>query len=88
MATLSVYSMRCLIADVYSSQTWKERVKHMSDDQVIAVYYSFCEKGKFNRFQGILPKPHKNEEVKERECVPVNDSYFESDTAEQLSFEF
>lgn len=49
MSTPSVYEMRDIIARVYKSETWKEKVKHMSEKQVMGVYFSFLEQGKFDK---------------------------------------
>lgn len=44
---MSVQQMRAAIYDVYPGRKWKIKVQNMPDDQVVAVYYSFLEKGKF-----------------------------------------
>lgn len=49
MASLTVEGMRDLIEDVYEGPSWKEKVRRMADRQVMAIYFSFCEKGKFNK---------------------------------------
>ena len=46
---MSVQQMRAAIYEVYPGRSWKEKVNNMSDAQVIAVYYSFLETGKFDR---------------------------------------
>ena len=43
---MSVMQMREEIAKVYAGPKWKDRVSHMPDAQVIAVYYSFKQRGK------------------------------------------
>lgn len=43
--------MRSEIIKVYKSKTWHERVKHMPDSQVVAIYKSFERKGKFKSVQ-------------------------------------
>lgn len=78
--SISVEQMRSAIFDVYPGCSWKDRVRCMADNQVIAVYYSFCEKGKFDK------KPAKysentNKTIKRE--LPRN--YFEPYVAEQLS---
>ena len=46
---MDVRSMRKAIVGVYPrSEVWKTRVGRMSDNQIIAIYYSFKEKGRFN----------------------------------------
>ena len=37
------------IAEVYKGGRWLYKVENMHDNQVIAVYYSFLEKGKFDK---------------------------------------
>ena len=46
--SISVNDMRFLISQVYKGNKWKYRVDHMSDRQVMAIYFSFCENGKFD----------------------------------------
>lgn len=82
MASISVDVMRREISKVYKGPAWKEKVRHMADNQVIAVYYSFCKTGKFD-------KPKKIHNEKPRESVQANEPgvYFQADIAEQLSFD-
>ena len=66
--SLSVDDMRFLISQVYRGDKWKYKVKHMTNQQVIAIYLSFCEKGKFNK------KPKGPECCGKRvEVTPVDD---------------
>ena len=46
---LSVEDMRAAIAEVYKGGRWLYKVENMPDNQVIAVYYSFLEKGMFDK---------------------------------------
>lgn len=41
---MSVPDMRRAIAKVYPGQNWKYKVAKMSDQQVIAVYFSFVQR--------------------------------------------
>lgn len=41
---MSVSNMRSAIAKVYPGQSWKYKVAKMSDQQVIAVYFSFVQR--------------------------------------------
>lgn len=43
---LTIADMRETISKVYSTKTWPYRVSLMPDSQVIAIYYSFLERGK------------------------------------------
>jgi hypothetical protein len=80
MASITIDDARYIIGNVYDTKTWKQRVRTMPDNQVLAIYYSFLEKGKFNK-----PKIHNSA----REPVQVKEPevYFQADTAEQLSFD-
>ena len=76
----SVEAMRDDISKVYKGPGWKEKVKRMSDRQIIAIYYSFCETGKFDK------KIH-NEKPRESVTVAEPGVYFQPDIGEQLSFD-
>lgn len=43
---LAISQMREKIAEVYSSDQWKQRVKRMPNDQVIAIYYRMLQDGR------------------------------------------
>lgn len=45
---MTVDQMRDAIAEVYGGNKWKKKVSKMDDNQVIAVYYSFLNSGKFD----------------------------------------
>ena len=47
--SISVYDMRLLVSQVYKSDTWKNKVQRMPDRQIMAIYYSFCERGEFDK---------------------------------------
>ena len=51
---MTVQQMRDAIAKVYKTESWQKKVSAMYDDQVIAIYWDF-----YNR--GILDKVMKNE---------------------------
>lgn len=70
----SVDYMREDIASVYKGMAWKDKVSKMSDQQVMAIYFSFCEKGKFDNPKQQPVKAKINEKPSE------DDTYF----AEQL----
>lgn len=42
---MNIYQMRAILADVYTGSSWKDRVRYMSDDQVLAVYKRLERKG-------------------------------------------
>lgn len=49
---MSVEQMRDKISKVYDSWRWRNRVSSMPNKQVIAIYHSFENQGKFKK-----PKP-------------------------------
>lgn len=57
---MTIASMRKAISRVYNSPRWFNRVAKMPDNQVIAIYYSFLEQGRFNRVdpKAISKEPH------------------------------
>ena len=46
---MKICRMRVAISDVYPGEAWKKRVDNMLDDQVLAIYNSFSERGMFNK---------------------------------------
>lgn len=44
---MTVENMRSAILKVYGGQRWKDKVAFMPDHQVIAIYYNFRDRGKF-----------------------------------------
>lgn len=46
---MTVEQMRDKISEVYSGWGWKTKVARMYDDQVIAVYHNFLERGMFDK---------------------------------------
>lgn len=60
---MNVDDMRAKIKQVYPHDTWSRRVDAMWDGQVIAIYYDFKEKGKFDKPKGKPGRPRKNPAV-------------------------
>lgn len=60
---MTVEQMRDKIAEVYGSFKWKDRVARMYDDQVIAVYYNFVERGMFEKKSAV--RTHDGRRVKQ-----------------------
>ena len=54
---MDVGAMRDYILSMYPGPKWTEKVAHMKDDQVIAVYYSMKRKGQ----KPISDKPNKRQ---------------------------
>lgn len=45
---MTVEEQRNAISKVYEGKKWKDRVRVMRADQVIAIYHTFLQRGKFN----------------------------------------
>ena len=43
---MSVDQMRSAVIKVYTSEKWRQRVKEMPENQIIALYYKFLNAGK------------------------------------------
>lgn len=62
---MTTLQMRNLIAGVYNSKSWKDKVAKMSDGQVFAIYNDFLAKGKFNKPRSAARKPAVKETPKQ-----------------------
>ena len=61
---MTVSQMRARITEVYAGKSWKQKVDNMSEGQVIAVYHSFLNSGKFNnKPQTKARVPNKRDDV-------------------------
>lgn len=49
---MSTDQMRSEISKVYPGKKWSDKVKKMSDNQVIAIYRKFLQEGKFTKKKG------------------------------------
>lgn len=49
MASVSINQMRDLVRNAYKGEEWRAKVDRMPDNQVIRLYYSFNERGTFNK---------------------------------------
>lgn len=49
MSSPSVEDMRYAVMNVYPGHKWSNKVRDMSDNQIIAVYYDFLHRGKFDK---------------------------------------
>ena len=72
---MSPENMRSAISNVYTGKKWKEKVRNMSDNQVMAVYFSFMEKSKLNPKKSV-PKTNEQKDVQ----------HYKPYIGEQLSF--
>lgn len=46
---MTVDQMRNAISGLYRGLGWKDKVARMHDDQVMAIYYTSCERGAFDK---------------------------------------
>lgn len=44
---MTTKQMRIQISDVYNTPTWRNKVDHMTDNQVIAIFHRFLKEDKF-----------------------------------------
>ena len=42
---MSVADMRRLVANAYTGEKWKSKVRRMPDDQIVAIFHSMVLKG-------------------------------------------
>ena len=71
---MKVEQMRSEIAKIYESVKWRNRVKKMPDNQVIAVYHSFLRNDIFNmalkekesKTNIVMPKDHGRKQAYEQ----------------------
>ena len=42
---MTIQQMKDAIAAVYDTTSWKKKVENMYDDQVVAIYYNFSNRG-------------------------------------------
>ena len=77
--SVSVNDARYVVMNQYHNPTWRKKVRNMPDKQVLAIYFSMLESGKFD-------KP-KNRIHKETEKLQKPYRFVIYDTGKQLSFE-
>ena len=84
---MTVDQMRIRLTKAYPGPKWKDKVRDMSDNQVIAVYYKFEKSGKLNEKQKkhSVKKEQINKKVSRHELELMEE---EGCFAEQLSFNF
>ena len=46
---MTVQQMKEAILNVYQTKSWRNKVANMYDDQIIAIYYNFLERGVLNQ---------------------------------------
>ena len=87
MSSYSINSMREDVADAYDGPSWKNRVWRMEDEQIIALWYSFKEKGKFNKKPIKAQKVHKKSVGNLSKDAAKRGTDDEKNRYEQLTFE-
>ena len=46
---MTIQQMKDAISSVYETKSWRRKVENMYDDQVIAIYHNFSERGILNK---------------------------------------
>lgn len=46
---MTIQQMRDAIANVYKTTSWRKKVSNMYDDQVVAIYHDFYNRGVLNK---------------------------------------
>ena len=46
---MTIQQMKDAIANVYKTSSWRKKVSNMYDDQVIAIYHNFYNRGILNK---------------------------------------
>ena len=46
---MTIQQMKDAIVAVYETRSWRKKVENMYDDQVIAIYHNFLERGILNK---------------------------------------
>lgn len=87
MSTVTVEQARKIIASLYSSPVWKEKCKTMPDKQVLAIYFSSCERDAFSKQEKKRKEKRKRERNHTSDSEYETDCFYEEDHGEQLSFE-
>lgn len=77
MAYQDVGSMRAAISKVYRGPAWRRKVSWMSDNQIIAVYYSFLEKGKFDDVKRMKECSNASKKERSSTCEDVHQITFD-----------
>ena len=77
--------MRRDISKVYDGPNWKDKVKHMPDGQVFAIWNKFCDEGKFKHLKTRKTIHSLEDKIEEKlvDPVVVEEDY----SCEQLAFD-
>lgn len=84
MAWVDIDYARSIVKQMYASDTWRSRVRGMSDDQVLAIYYRYEEKIEREKAMKAY-SAHKDKKDTVEAVKEVKQDRFISDYAEQLS---
>lgn len=82
MPSVSPDEAREIISTLYSSPMWKEKVKSMPDKQVLAIYFSSCERDAFSKRD--KRRRQEKEKEKQKHKPKKEQNTFEDDYGEQL----
>ena len=85
MAYISVDDARYFVMNQYRNPTWIQKVRNMPDKQVIAIYFSMLETGRFNKPKKKSENTHKPINTNKPIKIELPQNYFKPFVAEQLS---
>ena len=77
---MTIQQMKDAIVVVYDTASWKKKVANMYDDQVIAIYHNFLERG-------ILDKVMRKEKPKVNVMVERSSTYTEPKSQQMTIFD-
>ena len=78
---MTIQQMKDAIVVVYDTASWKKKVANMYDDQVIAIYHNFLDRG-------ILDKVMRKEKPKVNKIIEVQATYVEPESQQMTIFDF
>ncbi len=53
---MDIHTMRLAVSRAYNGQKWKDRVRDMSDEQVMAIYHKMLGSGQVKKNRGPVYK--------------------------------
>ena len=78
---MTVQQMRSAILRVYNTKSWKNKVANMYDDQIIAIYHDF-------RNRGVLNQVLRNERPVITDLIETPNTYVSPECQQMTMFDF
>lgn len=78
---MTVQQMRSAILKVYNTKSWRKKVENMYDDQVIAIYHDF-------RNRGVLNQVLRNERPVITDLIETPNTYVPPECQQMTMFDF